>query len=147
MANAQKITQLMTSAANAFPAYDKGKLPPAMHFYIKALSEFAPDVIESALERIITSSKWFPSVSEVVDASRHVAAEALPNQRAAVYHGDLLRERAFELEDKRASGQFIAAEWELLASAFERIGRKEGANRLREKAGLPFVFEPYEVEA
>lgn len=136
MANVATITRLLTEAALAYPAYDKSKLAPAMKFYIKALAEFEPKTIEAALETIIASSKWFPSVSEVVATCRKVEADNKPQ-----YHipaPDILRRELIGLERAR-SYDFDPASWERLAMKLEKDDRVYLANYVRQKAGLPTV--------
>lgn len=145
MATQSEITKLLTDAALAFPAYDRAKLTPALKFYVKALAQFPAAILEAALEQVITTSKWFPAVAEIAEVCRRVEAESRPNQ-IAVMRGDVLRERAFDLERNRASGYFVPDQWEELAQYFEKAGRVEAANHLRMKAGLAFVFEPYGVK-
>lgn len=142
MATTQEINRILADGALAFPAYDKTRLAPALKHYVKALGGFDTRTIETAMDRAIQESKFFPSVAELVGWCRAAEANARPNQSAAQVYGDLLRERAHALSNRRAAGIFIPEEWTSLAQAFERNGRIEAARHLLCKAGLPFTPAP-----
>lgn len=144
MANNQEVTQRMIDCASAFPAYDKAKLAPAMHHYIKALAAYSVKDIDAALDTIIQSNKYFPSVSEVVAACRKAGTD-----NETKYHisaPDILRRELIGLERTRAFGRFISAEWDRLAKKLEGDNRIFSANYVRQKAGLPTVdYHPDET--
>jgi hypothetical protein len=130
MATLEQILDVLNRLRAAYPHYHPREPRAALNMYIARLSRFSQSVLQQAAEEILDELKFFPSVSELVQAARRAEAQTR-RQRP----WDTLAEQRLALEDACwMRGHFARAEWEALAEEFKHHGREYGAAALLEKA-------------
>lgn len=94
----------------------------------RELSEFPPGILSWAVSVWVHENPRFPpNLGEFVNLCRQLAQSKLAHDT------DVLRQRAYQLEEQGVSG-FELAEWLCLANDFDASGRPEAAAHLRAKA-------------
>ncbi|HQF64154.1 MAG TPA: hypothetical protein PLT26_16775 [Anaerolineaceae bacterium] len=91
MATTSEIQKLLQDVCEAFPNYRPERLAKNIKFYALALEKFTPGIIEKAISKIIMTNRWFPTVSEMVEACTSILDEEAERLENMVKQSNSLR--------------------------------------------------------
>ena len=94
----------------------KDMTPARLAIYRQQLQRLDGDVLERAIARCLTTLTWMPKLNEIFAIADELPIKAAVNNQ--------LRAQAFELERKRAQGEFDGKEWQSLADSFGRLHKQ-----------------------
>jgi len=75
----KEVSTLLAWAAANFPGMQEKDLRPTAALWEKMLSDMPYSLAESALMKIIATSKFFPTVAEIRQAAEQLKGESLPS--------------------------------------------------------------------
>lgn len=67
--NRKEVAQLVTIANSNFPTSQERDMKPTLLLWEKALSDIPYDIAEKALLKVLSTSKFFPTLAEIREAS------------------------------------------------------------------------------
>lgn len=125
----ERILDCMAYLVGAYPNYDLK--PETLKTYLDFLGGKRPEVVMAAVRRHIERNKWFPSVSELLEAVRAAEIE-LRQQAPAVMQDELLEMQ--RLEDIFYQEGLVASEdWMALIGRLEAAGRYQLLERANKR--------------
>lgn len=134
MTHEQEIAQIVGEyAVGAWPAQTKTFLPVTYMLYARALAPFPTEAIKMAMEQLAYTSKFWPTIAEIVETIRTLQAAARGEHIPDASEAWAEIEMAVKKYHVYATPKFSTAEIELAA---KRYGWADLCNLPADQAGI-----------
>ncbi len=131
MADEEEAVEILKSLAAAYPGQKIEK--ETVVIYVEQLRDIPTPLLKRAAERYMQGSQWFPKISNLREIAASMAGtsdfKSLETPRPdALYQEQLKLEAGFYHQ-----GALDPRVWERLADRYERAGRPQAAQAVRDK--------------
>lgn len=124
----EAVIKAVENLGRAYPAFKFEEGDKLIELWVDQSSIYPDLIINDAVNYIIATNKFFPSLNEFLSACRKAEK---PMKIDGKYSRLLARRK--ELEDKLYSGEFCGSDWIELSNDFEAIDKPHTAERCRSR--------------
>ena len=118
------IAMVLAPYMTVFPTCKLDKA--GLMIYARALSGYQPKVVDAAMVKLLKTSKWFPTVAEIIEAIESMTNHA----RREEGHGELTSAEAWAEVMKNARVYHIYSPWRFSSPAVEQAAKQFGIAEL-----------------